>query len=125
MLKSFDMFDTFQMFETMDYTKLQKGETYFIRTSSCFGYKGTYMSISMNMLRFKDVEYYEFISKKREKLYSYPNDEYCVFSTYDRYLRNVTREEYMNKLKEMHERFMTNKILQIIDEKFIYIMNNV
>jgi hypothetical protein len=26
----------------------------------------------------------------------------------------------MNKLKEMHQRCMTNKILQIIDEKFKY-----
>ena len=112
---------TFELFETIDYSKLKKGESYFIRISNCFGYKGTYIGMSVNMLMFKAVEYYEFISKKREKLHSYPNDEYCLFSRYDTYLRVVAREEYMNKLKEMHERFMINKILQRIDENFKYI----
>lgn len=121
----FDIFEMFELFETMEYSKLKKGESYFIRISACFGYKGTYMGMSINMLMFNNVEYYEFISKKREKLHSYPNNEYCLFSRYDTYLRNVTREEYMIKLKEMHERFMTNKILQMIDEKFKYYNINV
>ena len=118
------MYKMFELFETIDYSKMKKGETYFIRISNCFGYKGIYIKMSMNMLMFNHVEYYEFISKKREKLHSYPNNECCLFSRYDVYLRHVTREEYMNKLKEMHQRFMTNKILQIIDENFKYITSN-
>ena len=103
----------------MDYTKL-KEESYFIRISSYFGYKGTYMRESMNMLVFKNVELYEFISNKREKMSTC--SEECLFSKHDVYLRDITRKEYMNKLKEMHERFITNKILQrIIDENFIYL----
>jgi hypothetical protein len=44
-----------------------------------------------------------------------------LFSRHEQYLRDVTREEYMNKLKEMHEHFMINKILQqIIDENYKY-----
>lgn len=110
----------FQMFEKMDYTKLKEGESYYIRISNLFGYKGTYVGVSMNMLVFKHVELYEFISKKKDKMNTY-SQEYCLFSIYDVYLRDVTREEYMNKLKEMHERFMTNIILQRIDENFKYI----
>lgn len=109
----------FQMFETMDHNNLKEEESYYIRISSCFGYKGIYVRTSMNMLVFKNLELYEFISKKREKMNTY-SEEYCLFSRHDVYLRNVTREEYMNKLKEMHQRFMTNKILQIIDENFKY-----
>jgi hypothetical protein len=109
----------FEMFERLEYSKLKEGEIYYVRISSCFGYKGIYVRTSMNMLVFKHVELYEFISKKREKMNTY-SEEYCLFSRHDVYLRIVTREEYMNKLKEMHERFMTNKILQIIDENFKY-----
>ena len=107
------------MFEIMN--KLKEEESYFIRISNLFGYKGTYIRESMNMLVFKNVELYEFISKKREKMNTC-SEEYCLFSKHDIYLRDIPREEYMNKLKEMHERFMTNKILQrIIDENFIYL----
>ena len=110
----------FQMYETMEYSKLKEGENYYIRISNFFGYKGTYVRASMNMLVFQHVELYEFISNKREKMNTY-SQEYCLFSRYEIYLRDVTREEYMNKLQEMHERFMTNKILQRIDENFKYI----
>lgn len=110
----------FKMFERLEYSKLKEGESYYIRISSCFGYKGIYVRTSMNMLVFERVELYEFISKKREKMNTL-SDEYCLFSRHEQYLRDVTREEYMNKLKEMHERFMINKILQqIIDENYKY-----
>jgi hypothetical protein len=109
------------MFETIDYTELKTGESYFIRISNNFGYKGKYNRMTMNFLMFENVELFEFISKNREKMHKC-SEEYCLFSRYDTYLRVVSREEYMNKLKEMHERFMTNKILQtIIDENFKYI----
>lgn len=114
------MSEMFQMFETMNHNNLKEGDSYYIRISSCFGYKGIYVRMSMNMLVFKDVELYEFISKKKEKMNTL-SDEYCLFSRQDVYLRHVTREEYMNKLKKMHEHFMTNKILQqIIDENYKY-----
>lgn len=53
-----------------------------------------------------------------------PYNEPCLFSKYDKYLRYISKEEYINKLNEVHQRNMTNIILQkIIDINFKYYSN--
>jgi hypothetical protein len=53
-----------------------------------------------------------------------PYNEPCLFSKHHTYLRFISREEYMDKLNEVHQRNMINKILQrIIDINFKYYIN--
>jgi hypothetical protein len=107
------------MFERIDCKHLVKGETYYIRISERLGYIITFVSFS-NFVSCKNVHLYNFKTKQIDGL-NPPYDEPCLFSKYDTYLRVVSKEEYMNKLNDVHQRNMTNKILQsILEENFIY-----
>lgn len=107
------------MFEKIEYTDLVKGETYFIRMSERLGYIITFMSFS-NFVSCKDVHLYNCKTKQIDHLVP-PYKEPCLFSKYQKYFRFVSKEEYMNKLNDVHQRNMTNKILQsILEENFIY-----
>ena len=110
------------MFERIKYTDLIKGETYYIRISERLGYIITFISFS-NFVSCKNVRLYNFISKTIDDLVP-PYNEPCLFSKHHTYLRLIPREEYMNKLNEVHQKNMTNIILQrIIDINFKYYTN--
>lgn len=109
------------MFEQVEYTQMKKGETYYIRFSQGpeYGYIITFVSLS-NYISCKDVRLYDFKTKTITNLVT-PYKEPCLFSKYAIYLRHITREEYMIKLNEIHQRNMTHKILQnILDDNFKY-----
>jgi hypothetical protein len=110
------------MFEKVEYTEMKKGETYYIRLSERLGYIITFVSFSQ-FVSCKKVKLYNFKTKTIDRLVP-PYEEPCLFSKYDKYLRPISREEYMIKLNEIHQRNMTNKILQnIIDDNFKYYTN--
>jgi hypothetical protein len=107
------------MFQKIEYTDLVKGETYYIRLSERLGYIITFISFSQ-FVSCKNIQLYNFKTKTIDHL-APPYKEPCLFSKYVKYLRPISKEEYMNKLNELHERNMTNKILQIIlDDNFTY-----
>ena len=114
------------MFETMDYNNLIKGESYYIRISQRLGYIVTFIKLTPNSVICTDVELYDFYTKKIQ--YSdpyedtiYSKNDTCFFSKYDTYLRFISKEEYKNKLIDIHANNMTNKILQtIINDEFKY-----
>jgi hypothetical protein len=107
------------MFEKVEYTDLVKGETYYIRISERLGYIIKFDSFSQ-FVSCKNVLLYNFKTKLVDDL-APPYKEPCLFSKYVKYLRPISREEYMNKLNEVHQRNMTNKILQqIVDVHFKY-----
>lgn len=109
------------MFEKIEYTQLKKDESYYIRLSERLGYNVTFISFS-NFVLCKDVRLYNFNTKTFHDISPYI--EPCLFSKYEKYLRHISREEYMKKLNEVHQRNMTNKILQtIIDNNFKYYIN--
>lgn len=110
------------MFESVEYTDLKKGETYYIRISERLGYIIQFVSFSQ-FVSCKNVRLYNFKTKTVDDLVN-PYKDPCLFSKYDKYLRPISREEYMNKLNETHQRNMTNIILQrIIDINFKYYSN--
>jgi hypothetical protein len=107
------------MFQKIEYTDLVKGEIYYIRLSERLGYIITFISFSQ-FVSCKKVYLYNFKTKTIDHLVA-PYTEPCLFSKYDEYLRPISREEYMYKLNDVHQRNMTNKILQkIIDINFKY-----
>lgn len=107
------------MFETMDYSHLKRGEIYYIRISPRIGYIVKFIQLTSNSVLCTEVELYDFYNKKIQ--YSEPYGDTCFFSKYDTYLRVVSREEYVNKLIDVHATNMTNKILQtIINSDFRY-----
>jgi len=107
------------MFEKVEYTYLKPGEIYYIRISERLGYIIRFVSFSQ-FVSCKDVQLYNFKTKLIDNLVA-PYNEPCLFSKYEKYLRPVPRKEYMHKLNEIHQRNMTNKILQnIIDDNFKY-----
>ena len=107
------------MFEKVDYTQLKIGETYYIRISERLGYIINFVSFS-NFVSCKNIKLYNFKTKTIDTMNPLYNEP-CLFSKYDTYLRVVSKEEYMNKLNEVHQRNITNKILQsIIDSNFKY-----
>ena len=110
------------MFESVEYTNLIKDETYYIRFSERLGYIIQFDSFSQ-FVSCNNVHLYNFKTKKIDELVA-PYNEPCLFSKYEKYLRPISREEYMNKLNDVHQRNMTNKILQkIIDINFKYYNN--
>jgi hypothetical protein len=110
------------MFQKIEYTDLIKGETYYIRLSEKIGYIIKFVSFS-NFVSCKDVHLYNFKTNTIHHL-NQPYDDPCLFTKHDIYLREISREEYMNKLNEMHQCNMTNKILQrIVDINFKYYNN--
>jgi hypothetical protein len=110
------------MFELVEYRDLVKGETYYIRISERLGYIIQFVSFSQ-FISCKNVRLYNFKTKLIDDLVP-PYKEPCLFSKYVKYLRPISRKEYMMKLNEVHERNMTNKILQlIIDINFKYYTN--
>lgn len=107
------------MFEKVEYNQLKSGETYYVRLSERLGYIITFESFS-HFVSCKKVYLYNFKTKKIDHLVA-PYKEPCLFSKHDKYLRSISREEYMIKLNEIHQRNMTNKILQnILDDNFMY-----
>uniref|UniRef100_A0A6C0D035 Uncharacterized protein n=1 Tax=viral metagenome TaxID=1070528 RepID=A0A6C0D035_9ZZZZ len=107
------------MFEQLEYTQLKKGETYYIRLSERLGYIFVVDSFSQ-FVSCKNVQLYNFKTKIIDHLVT-PYSEPCLFSKYEKYLRPISRKEFMNKLNEIHQRNMTNKILQnILDDNFKY-----
>jgi len=109
------------MFEQIEYTQMKKGETYYIRSSKGaeYGYIIHFLSLS-NYILCKDVHLYDFKIKTITHLVP-PYKEPCLFSKYHTYLLPISKEEYMNKLNKIHQRNMTNKILQrLIDINFKY-----
>jgi hypothetical protein len=108
------------MYERIDYTRLVRGETYYIRISERLGYIVKFISFSNYSASCNEVHLYNFKTKQIDEL-NPPYNEPCLFSKHDTYLRVVSKEEYMNKLNDVHQRNMTNKILQsILDENFVY-----
>ena len=105
------------MFVSVHYTNLVKGETYYIRLSKSLGYIIIFESFSnfvCNLYNFKTKTVKTLVTPYNEPL----------FSKNEKYLRSVTKEEYMNKLNEIHQHNMTNKILQnLIDINFKYYNN--
>jgi len=102
------------MFETIDCKDLIKGETYYIRVSEKVGYVVKFVEITPYLVICQNVKLYDF---QKKSIYTNENDPYeetCFFSKHDIYLRVVSKEEYMNKLIDLHSNNMTNKILQII-----------
>jgi hypothetical protein len=109
------------MFETIDSKHLKRGETYYIRISYKLGYIVTFLKLTTYMVMCTDVQLYDFERKKTYTNENDPYDETCYFSKYDIYLRIISKEEFMNKLIDVHANNMTNKILQtIINSDFIY-----
>ena len=107
------------MFEKVDYKLLKIGETYYIRMSERLGYIVNFVSFS-NFVSCKNIKLYNFKTKTIDTM-NPPYNEPCLFSKYEIYSRVVSKEEYMNKLNDVHQRNMTNKILQsIIDINFKY-----
>lgn len=110
------------MFQRIEYVDLKKGEIYYIRISERLGYIIQFVSFSQ-FVSCKNVRLYNFISKTIHDLVP-PYNEPCLFSKHHIYLRPISREEYMNKLNEVHQHNMTNIILQrIIDINFKYYSN--
>ena len=110
------------MFERIEYIDLKKGETYYIQISERLGYIIQFVSFSQ-FVSCKNVRLYNFITKSIDDLVP-PYIEPCLFSKHHTYLRFISREEYMDKLNEVHQRNMINKILQrIIDINFNYYSN--
>jgi hypothetical protein len=110
------------MFQSVEYTDLVKGETYYIRISERLGYIIQFESFSQ-FVSCKNVRLYSFKTMMIDNLVP-PYKEPCLFSKYVKYLRPISREEYMRKLNEIHQRNMTNIILQrIIDINFKYYSN--
>jgi hypothetical protein len=110
------------MFQKIEYTDLVKGETYYIRISERLGYIIQFVSFSQ-FVSCKNVRLYNFKTKLIDDLVP-PYKEPCLFSKYNKYLRPISREEYMMKLNDVHQRNITNKILQkIIDINFKYYTN--
>lgn len=110
------------MYQKIEYIDLVKGETYYIRISERLGYIIQFVSFSQ-FVSCKNVRLYNFKTKIIDDLVP-PYKEPCLFAKYVKYLRPISREEYMNKLNEVHQRNMTNIILQrIIDINFKYYSN--
>lgn len=109
------------MFETIDCKDLKKEEHYYIRTSPQLGYIVKIVEITTHLVICQDVELYDFEKKSKYINENDPYKETCFFSKHDIYLRSISKEEYMNKLIDVHAINMTNKILQtIINSDFIY-----
>jgi hypothetical protein len=108
------------MFELINYNNLISGKSYYIRICPRIGYIVTFIKLTTTSVMCTDVELYDFYTKTIQ--YTEPYGATCFFSKYDTFLRHVSREEYINKLIDVHANNMTNKILQrIIDDNFIYI----
>lgn len=109
------------MFEIIECKNLKRGEKYYLHISKKLGYIVTFIAITTHLVICKDVQLYDF---ERKKTYTNENDPYedtCFFSKHEIYLRIISKEEYMNKLINVHANNMTNKILQtIINSDFIY-----
>lgn len=109
------------MFEIIECKDLKRGEQYYIRISEKLGYIVKFVAITKHLVICQDVQLYDFEKKQPYTNENDPYDETCFFSNYDKYLRFISKEEYMNKLIELHANNMTNKILQtIINSDFIY-----
>ena len=96
------------MFERIKYIDLKKGETYYIQISERIGYIIQFVSFSQ-FVSCKNVRLYNFKTGLVDDLVP-PYKEPCLFSKHHTYLRPISRDEYMNKLNEVHQRNMTNKI---------------
>jgi hypothetical protein len=107
------------MFERIEYIDLKKGEIYYIQISERVGYIIQFVSFSQ-FVSCTNVRLYNFKTSVVDNLVP-PYNEPCLFSKYHTYLRPISREEYMNKLNEIHQHNMINKILQnLIDNNFRY-----
>lgn len=110
------------MFQKIEYSHLVGGQIYYIRISERLGYIIQFVSFSQ-FVSCKNVRLYNFITKTIDDLVP-PYNEPCLFSKHHTYLRFISREEYMDKLNEVHQKNMINKILQrIIDINFKYYIN--
>jgi len=110
------------MYEVVNYRNLKHNKSYCIRISSTLGYIMTFIKIIKTpiFIECRNVYAYNFKQNKIEDI-NQPYKEPCYFSKYDTYLRIVSKEEFMNKLIEVHARNITNKILQtLIDIHFQY-----
>lgn len=110
------------MFQRIEYADLVGGQIYYIRISERLGYIIQFVSFSQ-FVSCKNVRLYNFISKTIDDLVP-PYNEPCLFSKHHTYLRSISKEEYIKKLNEVHQKNMTNIILQrIIDINFKYYTN--